>query len=261
MKKLICLLVLLVFGAYLYGKYIEPNNLKVHEYTILNENIPEGFNGVKVIHFSDLLYNNNDEFLEKLTTKINESHPDIVVFSGDLLKSAFNEDKKDIIVEKLSTIEAKLGKYFITGENDTQTSEEILLQSGFENMNNNSKLIFNNDNTPIMISSFVKDNENNYITDEKYNFSIILTHMPDNYDSISLPNGYSLILSGHALKGEINVPFYGNLIKIDGAKTYYGSHYETTNKEMYISNGLGNIKTPIRLFNTPSFNVYLLKNK
>ncbi len=70
MKKAIAIIVLLLACIFLYGRYIEPNNLKIREYTIKNENIPDSFEELKIVHFSDLLYSpNNKKYLEKLEKK------------------------------------------------------------------------------------------------------------------------------------------------------------------------------------------------
>ena len=41
---------------FLYGYYIEPNNLSIKEYKIENKDIPDSFDGLKIIHFSDAHY-------------------------------------------------------------------------------------------------------------------------------------------------------------------------------------------------------------
>ena len=67
-----------------------------------------------------------------------------------------------------------------------------------------------------------------------------------------------MILAGHSLNGQVNIPFYGAFITPEGYKKYYKNHYSINNHELYVSNGLGVMKYDFRLFNTPSFNVYRL---
>ena len=64
------------------------------------------------------------------------------------------------------------------------------------------------------------------------------------------------VLSGHSLGGIIKIPFYGGLIKMDGAKKYINGYYKNNKTALFISNGLGYYKFNFRLFNTPSINVY-----
>ena len=58
MKKFIIFLILIISLIFLYGKYIEPNNFKIKEYSVIDTNIPESFNGYKIIHLTDLYYEN-----------------------------------------------------------------------------------------------------------------------------------------------------------------------------------------------------------
>ena len=40
MKKFIIFLILIISLIFLYGKYIEPNNFKIKEYSVIDTNIP-----------------------------------------------------------------------------------------------------------------------------------------------------------------------------------------------------------------------------
>ena len=46
--------------------------------------------------------------------------------------------------------------------------------------------------------------------------------------------------------------------KKEGAKTYIDTFYEIEDSKMYVSNGLGTEKYPVRTMNTPSINIYRL---
>ena len=66
MKRIIFSIILLITILFLYGRYIEVYNFKIHEYTITNSNIPASFTDLKIVHFSDILYESgkNNDFLE-----------------------------------------------------------------------------------------------------------------------------------------------------------------------------------------------------
>ena len=71
MKKFIIFLILIISLIFLYGKYIEPNNFKIKEYSVIDTNIPESFNGYKIIHLTDLYYENKDLILFLILIKGN----------------------------------------------------------------------------------------------------------------------------------------------------------------------------------------------
>ena len=58
-KKLIIagiIIALLITGIILYSHFVGPKGLIVKEQKIVNKKLPESFNGLKIIHFSDLHY-------------------------------------------------------------------------------------------------------------------------------------------------------------------------------------------------------------
>lgn len=267
MKKVITIIILILFCLFLYGKYIEINNFKIKEYTIKNKSIPESFKELKIIHFSDILYKSkNENKIKDVITKINEQKPDIVIFTGDLFNSneKYSDNDYKILTEHLNNINATLFKFAVIGDNDEKFLDkykDILYESNFTLLNNENKLIFYKDITPINIIGLTNlDNIANLLeTDVSYNYSLVITHKPDYLDNLSQYN-IDTILSGHSLGGIMNVPFYGGIITKNGAKTYINDYYKVSNTEIFISNGIGNEKYEFRLFNTPSINIYRFDN-
>ena len=268
MKKILMIISLVLICLFLYGKYIEINNLKVKEYTIYNENITDSFKELKIVHFSDILYKskNNQDYLKDLVTKINEQNADIVIFSGDLFfkEEKYNNNDINFLKNILNTIEASLFKFAVIGDNDKlflDKYKDILYESNFILLDNENKLVFYKDITPINVIGITNlENIDSLLESEiSYNYTLAITHEPDNLEKLS---NYKIdtILSGHSLGGIINIPYYGGIITSNGAKTYINDYYKLNNSEMYISNGIGNKKFDFRLFNTPSINIYRFDN-
>lgn len=264
MKKLIIFLFFIAVCLFLYGKYLEPTQLEVKEYTLESEKLPIGFNGTKIVHFSDLLYKNNDDLekLKKLVVLINEQNPDIIFFTGDLINKDISSDEAKTIEDELNKLNANLYKYAISGDKDNDKSIDILKNTNFIYLNNESSYLFNEDNNPILILGGNDLNEESLLKDENitYDFILTLIHKPDYYDQIKDLNS-TFVFAGHSLGGEINVPFWGPLLKEEGSKKYNLEHYNLDNTDLYISNGIGTGKTTVRIFNKPSINVYRLISK
>ncbi len=261
MKKVLFIIIILLFAIFLYGHYIEVNNFKINEYEIKLD-VPDSFKELKIIQLSDIHYESKKENLEKISDKINDLEADIIFFTGDLFKSGekYTEDDYTYLKNFLTNIKANFYKYAVIGDNDEDYLDkykDMLYSADFKLLDNESTLFFYKDNMPINIIG-VNDNFNlqELITkDVEYNNAILLTHKPDTIQKINSEK-VKVAFSGHSLGGVINMPFYGGLIKKDGAKVYVDKYYSVNNMDLYISNGIGNEDFNFRLFNTPSINVY-----
>ena len=92
------LLVVIVVTIFLYAKYTGIKGLIVKEYRVKSEILTNNFSGLKIIHFSDLLYKStvDKEDVKNLIKRINELKPDIVVFTGDLINKNAKINNEDI---------------------------------------------------------------------------------------------------------------------------------------------------------------------
>jgi len=267
MKKILILIILIISCLFLYGRYIEVNNLKINENVINNKDIPNTFKELKIIHISDILYKDDMlDRLENLTKKVNKQNPDIIIFTGDLFTKEQNYSENDFKTLKtyLKKMNASLYKFAVIGDNDYDYLEDykdILYESEFVLLDNENKLLFYKDKTPINIIgiSDTKDIDNLLNPEIECNYTLAITHKPDNLTNLSQYD-IDTILSGHSLGGIINIPYYGGIIKKDGSKTYINDEYTLNNTEIFISNGIGYEKHNFRLFNTPSFNIYRFEN-
>lgn len=259
---------------FLYAKYIGIKGIKIKEYRIESSVLTNNFSGVKIVHFSDLLYKstiNNDDILE-LVEKINILKPDIVVFTGDLINKniKLTSNDKNFLIKSLSSIKATIGKYAIKGDYDFlfDDYEKIMEDSSFKLLDNTYDEIYYKTNNNIYIvglPSSIKGKIDLESAFKFYNYDeskyiILLVHDGatikyldnDSYEA-------NLILGGHSLNGSVVLPFIGGLFKDKDSYKYIGEHYIKNNTEIFISSGLGTNNYQYRLNNKPSFNLYRLK--
>lgn len=271
--KILLILALVITLIMLYARYMGTNGLITKEYKIETSEIPESFDGLKVVHFSDLHYLRvtNSNTLKEIVEEINLINPDIVFFTGDLIDKDFkiSEKEKNELIELLGSINSKYGKYAIIGNHDYVRDDE-LLNSMFENsdfilLRNSYDVIYSNNNDKIFIGgtdtySYDKsdiDKTMEYFTNnEDINYKIILTHEPDYTDTILSKYDADLILSGHSHNGQINIPYLKKLFLPYGSKKYYDNYYKINNTDLFVSNGIGESRINMRLFNRPSINFY-----
>lgn len=252
-KKFFLIILSIVFCVFLiviYSRYKATSGLKVNEYKVTDSNLPDSFHGVKLVHFSDVYFGNTIDinYLEKLVSNINDLKPDIVVFTGDFTDKSIDNDLKSKVISFLSSINSTIGKYSIKGDiDDSNVYNEIFMSSGFIDISDNYTNIYYNGNEPISIGNTDFNSEL---------FSILLMHKPDLIDEYS--NHFNLILAGHSLNGQINLPFFKKLFLKDGCKKYYSGYYDYNGTPFYVSNGLGTTSFKFRFNNTPSINLYRL---
>ena len=163
-SKALFIIVFIILILITYSTIIEPKYLfKVNEYSLKTNKISENMDGLKIVVFSDIHYGTTigEKELDKYVKKINELKPDIIFFMGDLFDNniSLQQSSIDIIKEKFKDLEASLYKYAIYGENDYPNKEkyiEVLNASNFILIDNTSKLLYDESNTPIVISGINK---------------------------------------------------------------------------------------------------------
>ncbi len=266
----ILLVCLVVLGLYSY--FIEPRFVLINETVLKDDKISDSFDGVKILHFSDLHYgsNINKKNIDKIIDKFNSSKPDIVIFTGDLIKEGYEltVEDVDILTKALNKIEARIGKYSVYGNHDYYANylekiTDIYKNSDFKLLQNSYELVYNNGSVPIMIygvddvlaSSASMENmeKNDY-------YKIVLVHEPDYADMIS-DDEADLILAGHSHNGQVNIPLLKKLVLPPYSKKYYKAYYKVNNNPLYVSSGLGCSLWDIRFLNPPSYNLFRLKKE
>lgn len=268
LTNFLIILVIILLSLFMYSKYVETRFIRVKEYLVSESSVPSNFNGVNVVYFSDLLYGTvDDKFVNNLVDKINDMKPDIVLFGGSLISKEYkpsSNDKKEL-VKSLSKIDSTIGKYYVNSFIDKENTKEIMKSSGFINKDNIGEFVYNDGNTPLCIYGIGSYNSGKSDVSGLVNcngyYTIVFTHEGDVFDKVlELDFKPNIMLSGNSLGGEVNLPFYNNLIKYKGSNKYYLDYYNKSNIRIYVSNGLGTNKLGLRFNNFPSFTLIRLKS-
>ena len=251
---------------FLYGYYIEPKNISIKEYKIENKDIPDSFDGLKIIHFSDIHYKSTIDitYLKKIVKLINNQNPDLVIFTGDFLDKRFTYSNKEIeeVKNEISKIESTLGNFAVSGNHDIINNPDNfknIFSENFTILENEEKLIYYKETTPISLVGFsdaletkvnyeILNKENNY-------FRFIILHEPDEYEKIK-EYDFDILLAGHSHNGQVRLPLIGTIYTPVGSKKYYQEYYKLDNREIFISNGIGTSGLDVRFLSSPSINLY-----
>ena len=231
MKKILKFLlfaIVVIILVIAYSRYVGTSGLVTKEYKIETNKIDDSFDGLKIVHFSDLHYKRiiNRERLESVVEEINLINPDIVFFTGDLIDKDFDitdQDKIDL-TECLKMINSKYGKYAVNGNHDYVRDENLLNEiydgSDFILLNNNYDIIYGDGDDKLFIGgldnySYGKSDidkvMNYFVNNEDISYKIILVHEPDYADNFINRYNIDLILSGHSHNGQVNIPYIKKL--------------------------------------------------
>lgn len=248
-------LFLIILIIILYAFFIGTKGIFIREYSISTNKITNNLDGLKILHISDLHYGStmDEKDVKKIVEKANETKPDIVIFTGDLINKDYDlaNNEKEMLKNKLSMISAELGKYYVAGEEDFEDATAILNTAEFVSLDKNPQNVYKIDNTPILLinesstSEYFETNDNNY-------FKIFVTHNPNNFSKNEKYN-FDMAIAGHTHNGQINIPKIKDLL----IKSKYNKNYQVVNgTKLYISPGLGTSGIKARMFNHPTLNLY-----
>lgn len=250
--KLLLIIIIIIIYSFTLGT----KGIFIKEYKVETNKLSNVKESVKVLQFSDLLYgstiNKND--LNKIVNKINNTKPDVVIFTGDLIKKDYkiSEEEKSYMIKTFKKINPEIGKYYVTGENDFDSANDILNMTEFINIEENMQKIFVSNNDYIYLLD--KKSDISQIKDDN-KFKLLITHNPMDIKDSSIKD-YDMIIAGHTLNGIINIPKIKELF-INGK--YTKTYQKINSTKLFINPGLGTDKVSARLFNHPTIYLYRIK--
>ena len=268
--QILLIIFIIIILFFCYTRYAATSGLIVKEKRITSSSLPSSFDSFKIIHFSDLQYGSTiygDE-VDSLIKKINERNPSLIIFTGDLIDKDYNITNEEIekLIKKLKKLNADVGKYAVSGDEDNDKFNTILKQADFTILDNNYELVYNKDNNPIIITGLSSSEKNrdidkafSYFKEPNHNsniYSIAIMHEADSIDEIIAKYPVNIALAGGNLNGQIIIPGLGGIIKRKGASIYLKPYQKINNTDLYISSGIGTDNSQIRLFNRPSLNFF-----
>lgn len=264
-KKIKTLFIIIIILGLVYSLvsmfYLNINRLDKTNITIKANNIPQEFNQVKILVFSDI--NGDDIKLSKLIEKTKSEDVDLVVFLGNLL---MNNDSEDIVLleSKLKELDAPLGKYVLLARDDydygLDNLNEVYTNADFRIMSNDTSKIYNKTNSFInfaFLDAFNPTKDINDINAEinENSFTLAFAHDPKSIKY--LDTKVNALFAGKTEHGKINLPLYGSLIYKD---TYIKEHELINQIDLYLSSGISTSRPKIRLFSKPNYLIIKLES-
>lgn len=279
----------LLFITIWWGALVTTRQIQINEINIESDNLPESFDGYKIVQFSDLhtgTFGDNTAVISNMVTNINALNPDLIVFTGDIVNNSSSELYP--FIDELRKMKSKDGVISILGNHDYGDYKKWKTEA--DKQNNLSNLIaiqrdtlkwqlllnqhtyIKHDKDSLLILGVENWGEPPFTThgdlkaampkDDYKGFKILLSHNPKHWEmEVNKKTDIDLTLSGHthAMQMMLSV----------GSKKYSPSslryqHWQGLYKHgkqlLYVNIGMGEVGIPMRIGAKPEITLINLKH-
>ena len=291
-KRLGVVVACVVLVLALYGITLGWKQLDTKYVDLYFEDLPESFDGYRIAHLSDFhlgTFSGRTAFVEKVVQRVNEEHPDMIVFTGDMVNSSSEELTPFVPV--LSRLSAPDGIFSVFGNHDycrygsknsllnkheegrclaekersmgwkVLLNESVVLNRGEDRMavagiEYLGKFILLQNLSIKAALADITDYDSIKCDDDI--FTVFLSHTPSQWDLEILPNTHvPLMLSGHTHAAQVKI---GGWSPSSLLYKEWGGLYQSGNQQLYISEGLGST-LPFRFGSRPQVILLTLHRK
>ncbi len=259
----------------LYGMVVNAYNYRFRKVTIKFPNLPEEFNGFKIIQLSDIHSGSftKTEPILKVIEKINATNADLILFTGDLVNNVASE--MEPFMNVFNQLKAKHGVISITGNHDYgdyvewnsveekkqnfETFKGVHKNLGWDLLLNENRVLERKGEKIAVIGvenwgggRFAKYGkfEEAYKGTEEIPFKILLSHDPSSWDSRVRPEfpETDLQFSGHTHGAQFGVE--NKWLRWSPSQYIYkqwAGLYQEGRQYLYVNRGFGFLFYPGRV--------------
>jgi len=284
-RKIAMVLTLLIWLMVGYGYFVGFAQLEVNHYEYVSADLPEAFDGYRIVQFSDAhvgsMSGSRQWLLQRAVDSISAQRADVVVFTGDLVNLHPAELTPQLSI--LRQLHANDGVFSVMGNHDyptyldvdevtkerlTQETEALERKAGWQLLLNEHRVI-RRDSDSIVIAGMENwgslkrmprrgDVGQTMAGVSPSAFVVMLQHDPSAWRAKILPECHAqLTLSGHTHGGQFSLFGWSPT-----AFTYdeWGGLYKEGNRALYVSTGMGGL-IPFRLNMPGEIAVITLRRK
>ena len=283
-KSVFTVVAVATLGYVLFGAIWGKEFFQVKQVTFSSPDLPAAFDGYRILQLSDIhsgSWKGNAEALQRAIALCNAQHPDLAVFTGDLVNSRADEMKEFMPV--FSKLHTKDGVFSVLGNHDYGTyvrwnSEAERLanidtlvmreeQMGWKMLMNDHRIICRGNDSIALIG--VENSGRPPFPDRgdlpraqqgtEGMFKVLLSHDPTHWRRSVLPDtDIQLMLAGHTHDMQVN------LFEFSFSRFIYPEYrglYLQDGRGLYVNIGLGYVLFPMRLGAWPEITVITLRKK
>ena len=234
----------------IYGFWIEPQHLKITYQKLASPKL-HNTTPVRILHLGDL-------HIERITAReinlnrlIESLHPDLILFSGDILNLSYLQDQQawQDARKIMSSWKAPLGVYAVSGSSAVDICENMpkLLDNLPIRWLRDEKIEINIGQDCLELIGLNCTHRpyldgprlNTLMERANGNFNLLLHHSPD-LAAYASNAGIDLQLSGHTHGGQIRLPWFGAIVT--GSlynKRFESGRYQIADMTLYVTHGIG----------------------
>lgn len=250
---------------FLYAYKVEPGWIVVKEQPVEIAGLPPAFDGFRIVQLSDL---HGTRFPDRgIIHRVNKLNPDLVVITGDVF-DGMKGTKLEYADEVFKGIKSRYGIFFVLGNNDFYFPRDKLSKQlsglGIKVLVNQNHRISIGGQTLWIIGvndpHLRKADMPKALEGTEAGTKILLAHSPEIFDEAA-GVGIQLVLAGHTHGGQINIPFFPRISAFvrKGYEQYLSGLYKVDHTQMYVNQGLGVGKIPLRFMVRPEITVVTLR--
>ncbi len=286
---------ILLLAAAVFWNIYWNNTITVHTYTHENENLPEDFEGFRIVQLTDIHSVRNEKQGQLIYEKTKAQEPDIICITGDLVDSKYyaihgvgGETLTIALIQRLVELAPVFYVYgnheMILLDDPQRNAFKVALEEAGVNIINNEVIALKKESGDGKMHIAGIQDPSTLYKDPRFNefdtngermeamldmvmegiaeedFVLMLSHRPEYlelYDQYEI----DVCLSGHAHGGQFRIPFVGGVYAPGQGfwPKYTVGVYETEDLALYVGTGIGNSVIPVRVFNPPEILTIVLK--
>ncbi|NNK55623.1 MAG: metallophosphoesterase [Flavobacteriaceae bacterium] len=275
------------FVMIVYAIFVSLYRFRLNNVNLIFENLPENFDGVRIVQISDLhlgSFNRRYHILERAFDKINDLNPDYIFFTGDLVNNyAWELEGWESLFLKLK---ANRGKFSVFGNHDYGDYSEWPSEEAKEENLNGIKNFYQATNFKLLLNEThldrIGDDQIALIGVENWGnppfkqygdlekaaraaqfapFRILLSHDPTHWaEEVAGKVDIALTLSGHTHGMQAGIRYRNKQWSPAKLKyKHWAGLYEEKGQYLYVNRGMGWMGFPGRIGMRPEVTLFKLK--
>jgi uncharacterized protein len=273
-RAVVFLLLLLALFCAIWGFFIEPSRLVVHQDTIQIDNWPKELGGLRIALIGDIHSGGpfiDEKKLQQIVELTNQQNPDLIVLLGDYMSPNSWHSRRvepEVTAAAMKSLHAPLGVYAVLGNHDWWYNggkvRRAFEANGIPMLDNEVAEIKWREKSFWLVGLADSWTRPQHISETiakapEGATMIALTHNPDVFPH--LPQSVPLLVAAHTHGGQVNFPLIGTpIVPSRFGRKYTAGHVFENGHHMFVTTGIGTSILPVRFRVTPEIVILTIKS-